>query len=106
MQDKLLDVGAERAVLAGLLQYGIDAYVSIAEIISVDSFVNPNNIIIFKCLKHIIDNDQKPDVATLLSAAESLNYTDQISTQQELKYIKSLYDFPISQENIFSLRYK
>ena len=102
MEDKLIDIGAERAVLAGLLQHGIDAYVSVSDIISSDSFAHKNNIIIFKCLEFILNNEQKPDISTMFSAAEKLNYHEQISTEQELKYIKSLYDFPVSKENIFS----
>lgn len=102
MEEKLLDVGSERAVLAGLLQYGVDAYVAISDIISVESFGNNNNKIIYTCIDDIISNDQVPDIATLLASAEQLNYIEQISTKQELGYIKSLYDFPVSQENIFS----
>lgn len=102
MEDTLLDIGAERAILSGLLQYGIDAYVTISDIISADSFGNKNNKIIYNCIDYIITNDQRPDIATLLSAAEKLNYIEQINTKQELKYIQSLYDFPINKENIFS----
>lgn len=100
MEENLLDVGAERAVLSGLLQYGIDAYVGIADFISVDSFVNANNAIIFQCIEHIINNDQSPDIATLLAAAEQLKHVDKITTPKEIKYIQSLYDFPINQNNI------
>ena len=85
MEEKLLDVGAERAVLSGLLQYGVDAYVGIADFISVDSFVNANNAIIFQCIEHIINNDQSPDIATLLAAAEQLKHVDKITTPKEKK---------------------
>ena len=34
MEEKLLDIGAERAVLAGLLQHGIDGYVNISDIVT------------------------------------------------------------------------
>lgn len=95
-----MDVGAERAVLSGLLQYGIDGYVSIADIISSESFVNTNNAIIFKCIEYVLTNDQHPDISTILSAAEKLKYIEQISTSQEINYLKSLYDFPISEKNI------
>jgi len=98
--EKLLDIGAERAVLAGLLQHGVDAYVGIADFINAESFVNTNNSILFKCIDHVLNNEQKPDIATVLAAAEKLNYIEQISTKQEINYIKSLYDFPISQQNI------
>jgi replicative DNA helicase len=98
--EKLLDIGAERAVLAGLLQHGVDAYVGIADFINAESFVNTNNSILFKCIDYVLNNEQKPDIATVLAAAEKLNYIEQISTKQEINYIKSLYDFPISQQNI------
>lgn len=102
MQKKLFDIGAERAVLSGLMQYGVDAYISVADLLSHNSFGNENNQIIFKCLEYAIQQDQKPDIATLIAASEKLGFTEQISTKQELKYIKSLLDFPISEENVFS----
>lgn len=101
MSEQLSDIGAERAVLAGLLQHGIDAYVSIAEIISTESFDVYNNQVLFKCITHIINNDQSIDVASLLSAAEQLNFIEIINTKQELNYIKSLFDFPINADNVF-----
>ena len=85
MQDKLLDVGAERAVLAGLIQYGIDGYITISDFVNDDTFGNHNNQIIYKCVKHIINNDQSVDIASLLSAAEQLKFCETINTKQERK---------------------
>jgi len=102
MEDKLSDIGAERAILAGLVQHGIDGYISIADFITEDSFGHLNNQIIFKCLKDIFNKEQKIDAASILSSATSLNLLDSINTAQELKYIKSLFNFPVSKENIFS----
>ena len=63
MEDKLLDIGAERAVLAGLLQYGVDGYVTVSDLVSHDTFVNTNNQIIYKCIEEHYNNDQSPDIA-------------------------------------------
>lgn len=102
MEDNLIDVGSERAVLAGLIQHGIDGYVTVSELINNDSFGNVNNQIIFKCIKHVLDNNQSIDIPSLLSASSLLNFADTINTQQELKYIKSLFNFPVNKDNIFS----
>ena len=99
MEDKLLDIGAERAILASLLQNGIDSYVTISDFISVDSFVNVNNQIIFNCIDRIIANEQSVDLASILSAAEQLDVLEVINTKQELKYLKSLFEFPVNKDN-------
>lgn len=100
--EKLSDVGAERAVLAGLLQHGIDAYVSVSDFISTDSFGHYNNQILFKCIETVIKNDQKVDIPSILAVASRLNLSESINTQQELKYIKSLFDFPVEKDNVLS----
>ena len=100
--DKLSDVGSERAVLAGLIQHGIDGYITIADLISHETFVNTNNQIIYKCITNCIENDIKVDVSTIISAAQQLEVLDYINTEKELKYIKSLTEFPIQRENILS----
>ena len=45
---ELHDVGAERAVLSALFQHDIDAWVRVAELITVESFGDSNNQILFK----------------------------------------------------------
>jgi replicative DNA helicase len=99
---ELFDNGAERAILAGIMQYGIEAYVEICDVIDENSFGTYNNQVLFKCFKHIIENDQTIDLPCLLAASEKLNFSEIIQTEQELNYIKTLKDFYINRENIFS----
>lgn len=102
IEDKLNDVGAERAVLSGLLQHGIDGYLRVSNIISSDTFSNPNNQMLYKCIEQIMSNDQSIDLASILAAAKSLKFDEIINTKQELKYIKSLFDFPVNKDNVFN----
>ena len=48
MGHKLSDVGAERAVLAGLFAYGMESYVEVCDIIDVNSFTHKNNQVLYK----------------------------------------------------------
>ena len=100
MSDKLSDIGAERAVLAGLLQHGVDGYVAVSDIVSHETFVNTNNQIIYKCLVRIIEQGQSIDMPSILASAEALGVLDTINTKQELSYIKTLFNFPVNQDNI------
>jgi len=97
---ELSDLGAERAVLAALLQHGVDAYVRVSDLISHETFDHSGNQILYKCIEQVIKNDQSVDIASILSSAEQLGFSDSINTKQELKYIKSLMDFPVNEDNI------
>lgn len=102
MIDNLSDIGSERAVLAGLLQHGVDAYLSVSDFITTDSFAHYNNQILFNCIEHVIKNENKVDIASLLSSATQLGLIESVNTPQELKYIKSLFDFPVDKDNVFN----
>ncbi len=96
----LTDVGAERAVLAGLFCYGLESYVEVSDLLDHASFGNHNNQIIYKCLQRIFENQESADLPSLLSAAEQLNFSDSINTKQELEYVNSLMEFPINKDNV------
>lgn len=96
----LTDVGAERAVLAGLFAYGLDAYVEVSDIIDHKTFGNYNNQILYKCIEKIMENEAEVDVPSILSAAQQLGFYESVNTKQELEYISSLMKFPIKKENI------
>ena len=98
----LSDVASERAVLSGICSFGEDAYLDIADIVSETSFTVDSNIIIYKCLKRICENDHKPtiDIASILSTAQELSLDHIISKKDELQHLKAIIDFPVSSKNI------
>ena len=49
----LCDPASERAVLAGICNYGEDAYLDVADIVQESSFTIDSNEIIYKCLKYL-----------------------------------------------------
>ena len=99
---KLSDVGAERAVLSGIFQYGKDGYVDVSEIVSVDTFTIESNQLIYKCVEQAIKNNPKLDVAVFLSAAHDLGLTEFFKEKTEIEYIRSLMNFPIELANLRS----
>lgn len=98
--NQLSDVGAERAVLAGLFTYGAKAYVDICDIITHQTFAHLNNQILYKCIQKIIEGGAEVDLPSILSTAKHLGFYDSINTKQELEYINSLTKFPIKRDNV------
>ena len=102
MDLNLSDVGAERAVLAGLFTYGVEAYVEISTIIDDKTFGNYNNQILFRCVEDILQKNSEVDLPSILSSAKGLGFSEVINVEAELEYIKSLFSFPIKKENVMN----
>ena len=100
MSNNLMDLGAERAVLAGIFSYGLESYVEVCDIIDSDSFSHKNNQVIFKCIEKIIKDGAEIDLPSLLSAAKKLDLQDIINSTQELEYINSLMEYPVKKDNV------
>ena len=96
----LQDLGAERAVLAGLFAYGLESYIEVSDILDHNSFAAQNNQIIFKCVEKIFASEAEVDIASFISAAERLGFAETFKDKRELNYIKSLMDFPVKRDNI------
>ena len=95
----LEDLAAERAVIAALCQYGLDAYLEI-DFIQSDHFTNDMNQLIFSCVQKSIFDTSKVELSSVLSAANDLGIYDQINTKDEIGFIRSLFNFPILKDNI------
>jgi replicative DNA helicase len=100
MSSKLMDVGAERAVLAGLFSYGIESYVEVCDLIDHKTFGHQNNQVLYKCLEKVLQDEVLVDIPAILAAASQLGLSDAINTKQELEYIKSLMEFPVKKNNV------
>ena len=100
MSNQLADVGAERAVLAGLFEHGLESYVEISDFLTNSSFSNRSNQVIYKCLEKVMQNDAVADIPAILSAAEQLDLSESIKTEHELEYIRDLMDYPVKKDNV------
>ena len=100
MPKALQDLGAERAVLAGLFAYGLESYIEISDVLDHNSFANQSNQIIYKCIEKVFTNEAEIDIATFLSAAGNIGFAEFFKEKRELSYIKSLMDFPIKKDNV------
>jgi replicative DNA helicase len=98
----LCDPAAERAVLAGICNYGQDAYYDIADIVDSSSFTIDSNALIFKCLKSICETGEKSkiDIPSIYSVAQELGFLQILSKKEEAQHLKAIVDFPVAQENI------
>ena len=97
----LEDLAAERAVLAGLCQYGLDCYLEI-DFIDATHFSNEMNQIIFHCVHKAISENAKVELASILSAANNLGLYEAIHNPDEIAFVRSLFNFPIHKENVTS----
>jgi replicative DNA helicase len=95
----LENLASERAVLAGLCQYGLDAYLEI-DFVDSDHFNNSTNQMLFKCISAIVNQNNKVDLTSILSVSNDLGISENINNKDEIAFIRSLFNFPIHKENI------
>jgi replicative DNA helicase len=98
----LCDPAAERAVLSGICKYGENAYLDIADILQPSTFTVDSNVMIFTVLKEICEKEHSPsiDIASILSASQSLNFAHILSQKNETQHLKAIIDFPVNLENV------
>lgn len=99
VESKLEDLASERAVLAALCQYGLDAYLDI-DFIDSRSFTDPINQLIFDCIYKSISENTQVELSSILSAANNLGVAEQINNKDEIAFIRSLFNFPIHKSNV------
>jgi replicative DNA helicase len=91
---KLEDLAAERAVLSGLCQYGLSVSLD-SDYLESEHFTDPTNQIIFGCIKKVLEKANKVELSSLLSAANQLGCYENINNQEEIGFLRSLFNFPI-----------
>ena len=98
MKNNLEDLASERAVLAALCQYGLDCYLEI-DFVDADHFTDDMNQLLFHCIHKSVSENAKVELASILSAANSLGVHESINNKQEISFVRSLFNFPIHKEN-------
>jgi len=89
---------AERAVLAGLCQYGSKGLTDVSEILKPECFLNTDNQMFYKTITNVLDTSETVDVSSIMAngAAIGLNF----ETPENVEYLRSLFNFPTNLENI------
>ena len=98
MKNNLEDLASERAVLAALCQYGLDCYLEI-DFVDADHFTDDMNQLLFHCIHKSVSENSKVELASILSAANSLGVQESLNNKQEISFVRSLFNFPIHKEN-------
>jgi replicative DNA helicase len=103
--EKMSNQIAERVVLSGIAQFGYDVFADVDDIVNQSvAFTDEVHQALYKCFQHIYkeNDDIKPDIPTIYSAAKQLGFSDILSTSQERSYVKSLFNYGIEKSNVKS----
>ena len=89
MASQINNSASEKAVLAGLLNHGVDAYIDIDDIISVNTFDFEQNQILYACIEKALEGSSSVDLPSLLSVAKDLVLDSIIEEEVALDDIKA-----------------
>lgn len=94
------DVAAERAILAGICQFGASGLVDVQDIIDFDCFTLESNQVMYKCLVKALENSNTIDIPSVYSAANSLGLGHIVTNKSETEFLRALFQTPIKSENV------
>lgn len=98
----LSDPPSERAVLAGLCQYGGKIYYDVIDMLQPSTFNVESNKLIFRCIQHIMqaDDNAQIDVPLIHAAAHELGFSYVLVRSDEVKHLQAILHFPIHISNV------
>jgi replicative DNA helicase len=97
-QSELQNLPVERAVLAGICQFGLEVYVEL-DFLQAEYFSHELNQVIFTCLQDVINNNQNIEYLSIFSTAQKLGVYELINKSTEMSFIRSLFNFTINKNN-------
>ena len=100
MASQINNSASEKAVLAGLLNHGVDAYIDVDDIISVNTFDFEQNQILYACIEKALEGSSSVDLPSLLSVAKDLGLDSIIEEEVALDDIKALFKTDIDLNNV------
>jgi len=100
MQESISNPASERVVIAGIMKYGEEAFIDVDDIINTNSFVLPENQIIYSCLKKALENTSTIDLPSLLSAASDLGLEKTFSEKIPDSHMAGVVNCDVQLENV------
>ena len=80
-ESSLRNIASERAVLAGIVQHGIDCFVDVEILVDEETFTVDHNKILFKCLVDALQKNESIGFTEILSSAKSLDLNEYVERQ-------------------------
>ena len=98
----LSDIVAERGILAGICQNGLDSFLDVSDIVTEQTFTNIYNQAIYSCIKSLIEKKEAEviDLASLYSISNEFGFNNLFSKKDCAEHIKSLFAFHIDKKNV------
>jgi replicative DNA helicase len=100
IETNLKNVASERAVLAGLFQYGKESLIEIELLVSEDSFTLDVNKVLYKCILHALKDKDSAGYTDILSSAKSLELQDYVEKNEVLKHMSGIMNTPVHIDNV------
>lgn len=98
-----VDLAAARGTIAGVLQYGLDSYIDVGDLLEVDVFRGSElHQSLWSCIEDIYKDgtDRKIDIPTLLATSKRIGVHGIVDKAENRKHIRSLLNYPIAQETV------
>jgi replicative DNA helicase len=104
----LSNIDSERGVLAGICKYHGNGYLEISDLLTEESFTSQSNVVIFKCLHKIFNDDpnSKVDIALINAVANTLNYGSFFKEAKEARYLNAIFNYYVEFTNVRTLAIK
>lgn len=99
-EKRLSNLASERAVLAGVFNHGIEAFVDIEHSVTESCFTYDPNKVLFKCVKAAIKKGDNIGLVEILSSAESLGLSEYIQNKDVIKHVNGVINTPVALDHV------
>jgi replicative DNA helicase len=100
IETSLKNIASERAVLAGLFQYGQESLLEVELLVNEDSFTVDANKVLYKCILHALKDKESAGYTDILSSAKSLQLDEYVEKNEVLKHMSGIMNTPIHIDNV------
>ncbi len=100
MKETINNPASERAVIAGLIKHGSEAFIDVDDIIDTNAFIVEENQILYSCLKKVFESSSQVDFPSILSAAKDLGLEKAFEDRIPPNHVKAVMSLDVALENV------
>ena len=96
MKETINNPASERAVIAGLIKHGSEAFIDVDDIIDTNAFIVEENQILYSCLKRVFESSSQVDFPSILSAAKDLGLEKAFEDRIPPNHVKAVMSLDVA----------